>query len=268
MGDVVGIEDARWRIGKLHQLPGCRRRGFRIQIHALNQIFVRQGNPQFLAGSAEAGDSAARHRRIFSIGECNLPVSHTIRIFHQFRHPAHVIGQDTAAIFKHTVNRHNGDAAVRQIHHGVLRIIHGGDDHSVTVTVTGVIHIADFLTAHVVTDEGNVVAQFLSAMLEAVENVGEEAVRQPLVGLILKKNAKIIRAAGFQHPCGRIWCITHLGSHFADSLFCLCADIRRAVQRLTDSGNGETALLCNHLYRHHNGLRGLNLSANARTCAF
>ena len=179
VGDIVGIEDAAGRLRQIQE-SGCGN-SHRLGIHidCGNQVFLPQCHPQLRTGPAEAGHPVPGDGGILTVDKGDAPVPHAVGVIHQVPDAADVVGQDTAAVVKDIVHGDHWDAAVHQIDNGVVRVIHRGDDDAVEVAVPGVLHIAELSVPQPSADEGDVVTQLCRAVLEAVENVGEEPVGQP-----------------------------------------------------------------------------------------
>ena len=188
---------------------------------------------------------------VLAVDEGDVPVTGFVHVAHQRLRAAEVIGGHGQTVVEHVVDGHQRQPAVHQLLHLRVVKIHAGDDHAVQTAVPAVLQIRGGLSAHVVVEEGNVVAVGLRLSLEAFQHSGEVLMCQTAVPLVHKQHTQIIGAVGLQRTGGGVCHIAHLLRGDADPSASILSDILLTVQRLADRGHGYAATLCDVLHGYH-----------------
>ena len=223
-------------------------------VDALADIFLRDLQPQRVAGAVEARQAIFRNGGALAVDEGDAAVPLGIDIPYQLLHAAHVVGYDGGTVVEYVVDRDDGQLGIDQLEHLRIVKVDAGNDNAVDPAVLTVLQVSRRLRADVAIDKGDVVAVSLRLDLETFQHRGEILVRQTAAPPVNKQDADIIGAVRLERAGGGVGHIAKRVSGFADQLPRLLADVRLPGEGLADGRDRNAAGLCDILHRNHAGL--------------
>ena len=217
-------------------------------------ILRRLRHAQTAARALKTVQTHLRHRSILRspavhIGDAAVPlVNHML---HQIIHTLRVIRKNRAVICKGIVDGDQRDAAVHQLPHALFLKKAAHDHHAVVAAVAAVFQIAAFQMLLRAGNGRGVIARFFEFLMDAGGYAGEMIVQPHVLAAQEKHDANGMAAAGFERSRRGVGHIAHFIGDFTDFLRRFGPDIRQAVQRLADRGNGTAAAGGDFLQRCH-----------------
>ena len=236
-GYIIREHDACRRRGQGQQFAESLLTQVRIMVADLPEVSRVCGKPEGFGLGAEGLHTGAGNRCVFTMQESDPPVALGGDIGHEIMHALTVVRADAADAFRFIIQADNGTGAFPDIIHNAGDDVAGcNDQNTVTVPVIRMLCIPDAAPAEAVTQKEHVISQYLTAVQEAVEDLGEKLVRESLFGGFFKNDAEAVRTVCAKRFGGNIRPVAHGKGNLTDALLGLFAYVRRIMECLADGG--------------------------------